>query len=88
MIPEEIVKAFIQWSVTDVYDEWDNFAIELSRFAYQTAIEKAREESDARTAMMHDFIANLIEVHKKETRKDPRDLTVYTPRKHKVKDMR
>ncbi len=88
MIPEEIIKAFNQWSVTDVYDEWDTFAIELSRFAHKIAIEKAREESDARTAMMHEYITNLMKVHEEETKKDPKDLTVYTSPKYKVKDMR
>lgn len=88
MIPEELVKRFIKWSVSDVYDEWQRFALDASSFAYELAIVRAREESDTRIALMKEYLEALVEVHELETKGEAKweakDLPVYEP----IKDWR
>jgi len=84
MIPEEIVKNFVKWSVNDVYDKWERFALEASSFAYELALVRARAESDARIALMKEYIETLVEVQELTAKADA-DLPVYVP---KQKDWR
>lgn len=83
---EDFMKRFIQWSVNDVYNKWERWALELSSFAYQTAIDQARAESDSREARMTEFIKSLAEFQQEVIKVDFKDLPVYTPRQKK--DMR
>ena len=84
--PEDFMKRVIQWSVHDVYNNWEKWALELSSFAYQTAIDQARAESDSRKARMKEFIESLAEFQQKVTVVNIKDLPVYVP--HLKKDMR
>ncbi len=84
--PEAFRKRFIQWSVHDVYDKWTKWALEVSSFAFGTAIDQARAESDSRAARMDDFLKSLAEFQQDVTVVDVKDLPVYVP--HLKKDMR
>ena len=77
--PEDFMKKFIQWSVHDVYNKWEKWALEVSSFAYGTAIDQARAESDSRATRMADFLKSLAEFRQKVTVVDIKDLPVYTP---------
>ena len=79
VIPEELVKKFVEWSVYDVYTKWELFAVEVSAFAYELAIERARAESDAKIAQMHEFIS-LIKAHNRETGGKSKEIPVYIPK--------
>lgn len=79
MIPEKLFKKFVEWSVDEVYDKWELFALEASIFAYEVAIIKAREESDARVAQMKQYIESLVEFHELVIEGKAKDHLVYTP---------
>ncbi len=84
--PEDFMKKFIQWSVHDVYNKWEKWALEVSSFAYGTAIDQARAESDSRATRMADFLKSLAKFQQDVTVVDIKDLPVYVP--HLKKDMR
>ncbi len=84
-LPEEIIDRFVKWSVDEVYDRWMLFALDGSIALYDHAIKKAREESDARTTQMKEFIEDLVKTYDQEVEKSSKPFKVYTPVK---KDMR
>ncbi|MBA7558363.1 hypothetical protein ES705_51162 [subsurface metagenome] len=87
MIPDEIIDNFVKWSVDEVYDRWQLFALNASIAAYDFAIKKSREESDARTAQMKEFIEDVVKGYDREVEKSSKGFRIYTPVKP-AKDMR
>ncbi|MBA7625572.1 hypothetical protein ES703_33003 [subsurface metagenome] len=88
MTPEEIIQRLIKWSVDDVYNHWEKFALDASIAAYDFAIARAGKESDARTVQVDKVIEDLIELHELETMEISPGTLVYTPVKLEQKDMR
>jgi len=94
MIAEEISERLVKWSIDEVYNKWEKFALDASIYAYKVALVEARKECDLRQDLIKEFTEIFAEAQKRETEKYYEDLPIYTPikdknkSKSKIKDMR
>lgn len=79
MTLSEMGEKLVKWAVTDVYNKWEEAALNASIKAHKYASARAAEESDARSALVNDFLETLVKVQELVREETFKDLLVYTP---------